>query len=328
MKQFALIFTVFTAIPRIIYAQTADPNLHRRSLVFDVNKQVSSDDGKDKADKVYNAAKGGKGTSVSSEGKSGKSTKAQKAKQHSSKSGSGFLSISMNGVDVSPCNDEQKNQLNICLALDMSGSLCNQGKFGDCMGSDGNNPCDICRDYDFPVETCCKNFASVREFSMSIVSSLLKETSPGTLFSVVAFSSDARVASGLSSGDATLSTLSVLAYSGGLTNHESAIQQCQDTFSSSSSEKRKNTILLITDGVSTKPYFDPFGRAEAAAKTAKDEGTTIIPIFISSDDKSSDLEFMSRLSSSGEVVKVSDFGGLASIQESLVNEVEDVACNK
>jgi Mg-chelatase subunit ChlD len=354
MKVVAFSFAVAaSSISRLVSTQAyPDVIVHRRSLVSEVDNQmyIVSDNfktsksageknkaGKSKAGDVYSAAKGGKTESGLSlfpfaEGKSSKasSSKSQKAtKQHSSKASSKAGKIAHGGEGASPptpkptCSDgkQQENKLNVCFALDTSGSLCNNGEWGDCIGWDGS-PCEsVCRDENFPESTCCGNFATVRDFSSSIVTSL-EVIASGTKFSVVQFANNAKIACELSPADQTLSALSELVYSGGTTNHESAIQSCQVTFAD---EDENNIILLITDGVSTSPSINPQERAEEAAASAKEKGTTIIPIFISTNSEdSSDLDFMSRLSSTGEVVEVSGFDGLASIQNSLVTEV--VAC--
>ena len=54
----------------------------------------------------------------------------------------------------------------------------------------------------------------------------------------------------VSLGQDVLSGLNDLDYSGGLTNHGAAIQQCQSTFAGSN-DGGKNFILLVTDGVAT-----------------------------------------------------------------------------
>lgn len=339
--------TVASTIPLLVPAQFYDEEKpHRRSLSSEIDKQINmsvggtaskvvvvkSSTSKAAKAKIVSSTKAGKNKSKSGQiqlkgGKSGKATssKSQKGNKQSSKASSKASSGAAASVPTPKptCNDsKQENQLNICLALDMSGSLCNQGKAGDCISWTGE-PCDddVCRDYSFTQATCCSNFAAVKDFSSSLVTAL-EEVSSGIQFSIVNFASDAEIAIELSAGDTTLSTLDNLAYSGGLTNHESAIQNCQSTFENSTAE-RKNIILLVTDGVSTKPFIDPTGKAEAAATSAKDEGTTIIPVFISTskDKEQEGLDLMSKLSSTDEVVTVDDFDGLASISESLVIEV-------
>jgi len=218
------------------------------------------------------------------------------------------------------CSTEQ--DFNLCLALDMSGSVCNGG---------GGSECEECRASFLPIffnsecrdkfvneDTCCNNFANMKQFS-SLMVDLLGDFPAEKSFSVVHFSTDARLANGLSSVAKTLRIIDRLDYTGGLTNHMAAIQMCQRNMPAR--KKRKNFIMLITDGVSSEPGIDPEGAAERAARAAKLDGTFIIPIFISTDNDRSALAFMRRLSSDGKVFDVTDFASLDKLQDSLVNQV-------
>jgi len=53
---------------------------------------------------------------------------------------------------------------------------------------------------------------------------------------------------------------------GGYTNTAEAIEKCQHTFGNSD---RQNVILLVTDGVPTRPSGDPFQAAINAANDVK-----------------------------------------------------------
>ena len=79
--------------------------------------------------------------------------------------------------------------------------------------------------------------------------------------------------------------------------------------------------MLITDGVSSEPGFDPEGEALAAARVAKTDGTFIIPVFISPDNDWNARVFMSQLSSDGKVFDVTDFESLSSLKDSLITQV-------
>ena len=85
----------------------------------------------------------------------------------------------------------------------------------------------------------------------------------------------------------SLNVLEGLKYTGGLTNHGDAISVCQGVFD----PKKKNIIILITDGVSSRPQtcpistpsYDNGGPGDCgiiAANTAKAAGTLIRPVFI------------------------------------------------
>mmetsp|Transcript_16646 Transcript_16646/g.30126 ORF Transcript_16646/g.30126 Transcript_16646/m.30126 type:complete len:208 (+) Transcript_16646:3879-4502(+) len=204
----------------------------------------------------------------------------------------------------------------------MSGSVCSDGMGSEC------NECRAaflpifftseCRDKFVSEDTCCNNFANVKEFS-SLMVDLLGEFPAEKSFSLVQFATDAQLVSGLSSTSQTLLVIDRLDYTGGFTNHAAAIQKCRGVLPTW--DGRKNFIMLITDGVSSEPGLDPEGAAEAAASSAKRDGTFIIPIFISPRNDLSALAFMRRLSSDGKVFDVTDFGSLDRLQDSLVNQV-------
>lgn len=218
------------------------------------------------------------------------------------------------------CSTE--DEFNLCLAVDMSGSVCSDGMGSEC------NECRAaflpifftseCRDKFVSEDTCCNNFANVKEFS-SLMVDLLGEFPAEKSFSLVQFATDAQLVSGLSSTSQTLLVIDRLDYTGGFTNHAAAIQKCRGVLPTW--DGRKNFIMLITDGVSSEPGLDPEGAAEAAASSAKRDGTFIIPIFISPRNDLSALAFMRRLSSDGKVFDVTDFGSLDRLQDSLVNQV-------
>ena len=87
--------------------------------------------------------------------------------------------------------------------------------------------------------------------------------------------------------DVSLNVLEDLKYTGGLTNHRDAISVCQGVYDPT----KKNIIVLITDGVSTRPHTCPISTPSydnggpgdcgiTAANTAKAAGTLIRPVFI------------------------------------------------
>jgi len=223
----------------------------------------------------------------------------------------------------SPTCSKMDQEFNLCIAVDMSGSVCNGDTGSECTGCraaflpmffDSE-----CRDSSVNEDTCCDNFGIVQEFSSLMVNSL-GDFPAEKSFSVVQFATNAQLAGELASAEQTLTVIDRLDYTGGLTNHASAIQMCQGTLPSSGD--RKNFIMLITDGISSEPFWDPEGEAEEAATSAKSDGTFIIPIFISpyANDWSA-LAFMSRLSSDGKVFDVTDFESLNGLQDRLVDQV-------
>lgn len=217
-----------------------------------------------------------------------------------------------------------ERDFNLCLAVDMSGSVCNDGKGSECHDCEGQAEyfplffSSECRDSFVSKDTCCDNFAKVKEFS-SLVVDLLGDFSVAKSFSVVQFATDARTASGPTSAAHARRVIDGLDYTGGRTNHADALRRCQRSFPAGG--RRQNFIMLVTDGVSSEPDFDPFGAAEVAATSAKFDGTFIIPVFISSNNDWGAQEFMQSLSSDGKVFDVTSFAGLNSLLDRLVDQV-------
>eukprot|EP00581_Thalassiosira_minuscula_P010308 CAMPEP_0183710014 /NCGR_PEP_ID=MMETSP0737-20130205/5903_1 /TAXON_ID=385413 /ORGANISM="Thalassiosira miniscula, Strain CCMP1093" /LENGTH=892 /DNA_ID=CAMNT_0025938237 /DNA_START=120 /DNA_END=2798 /DNA_ORIENTATION=+ len=218
------------------------------------------------------------------------------------------------------CSTE--HDFNLCLAIDMSGSVCNDGKGSECL--ECRAPflpmffTSECRDMFVSEDTCCNNFADVKEFSSNMVN-LLDNFPADKSFSVVQFATNAQLLNGLSSVTQTLSIIDRLDYTGGLTNHADAIKMCQKNLQSFGN--RKKFIMVITDGKPSEPDYDPEGAALAAASSAKYDGTFIIPVFISPDNDWDAFAFMRKLSSDGKVFDVTDFGSLNMLQDRLVDQV-------
>ncbi|KAL7432869.1 hypothetical protein ACHAXM_003291 [Skeletonema potamos] len=214
------------------------------------------------------------------------------------------------------CSTEQ--DFNLCIAVDMSGSVCNGGFFGmgsgDCVGC----PLFECRNIFLDQDTCCNNFDTIKTFSQLIIRALAEFPAEKD-FSIVQFASDASIVSRPQSANDALSTINQLSYTGGVTNHAEAIASCRQSLSSSQFPGRKNFIMLVTDGEPTAPENDPSGAATLAAAQAKNDGIFIIPIFISPTYTYD--PFMSALSSDGKVFDVTDFDGLLNLQDDLVNQV-------
>mmetsp|Transcript_665 Transcript_665/g.1385 ORF Transcript_665/g.1385 Transcript_665/m.1385 type:complete len:231 (+) Transcript_665:1615-2307(+) len=222
----------------------------------------------------------------------------------------------------------EPTSFSLCLAINMSGSICN-GRTGDlCTGcpqiiQSSDIQESFCRDVGVNWNSCCSNFANVKELATSIVR-LLGNLPVDKYFSVVQFASDARLVSGLSSTGQTLSTISQLSYSGGLDNHASAIHKCQQTLSPSTNEKR--IIMLFTDGETGTPDYVPTGAIESAASSAKNEGTLIFTVLVPPDAPDTNegaIPIFSRISSNGEVFDFTDrdMSSVLQVQERLLNHV-------
>lgn len=219
----------------------------------------------------------------------------------------------------------------VCLAINMSGSLCNGNTGALCIGCPTVRPSSdpqeqYCRDAGVEWSSCCANFADVKELAASIVTSL-GSVPADTSFAVVEFASDARVVSRSSPASLTASTIGRLTFSGGLDNHASAIQMCQQTLSSSSHERR--IILLVTDGETGRPEYVPEGSTESAAAAARNEGTYIFPVLVPPDPPDANafaVPRFRRISSSGEVFDFTNDGNAQSVSKVREEVLRHVSC--
>ena len=131
-------------------------------------------------------------------------------------------------------------------------------------------------------------------------------------FSLVEFSTDAEVKRSLVTAQNVRNYLNNdIDYMGGYTNTAQAIEKCQDTFGNSD---RQNVILLVTDGVPTRPSGDPFQAAINAANDVTNPNlsnpTFLQPVFINAGgNPQSATTFMKNIASGG-VFNIDDFDGL------------------
>lgn len=209
---------------------------------------------------------------------------------------------------------------NLCLAVDMSGSICSSNS--GCINCPNE-----CREDFVTLETCCQGFAYIKGFASLLISSLSKFPSDKT-FSIVQFANEGKLVSMMESTVEATSTIDELRYTGGITNHAEAISACRQGLMGSlafqqSSTPRKSIMMLITDGVPTTPENDPEGAALTEAMQAKEDGVFIIPVFISPRYDANAFSFMSELSSArdGEVFDVVDYESLDTLKDRLLEEV-------
>ena len=209
------------------------------------------------------------------------------------------------------------SDFNVCIALDMSGSVCNQGTGFECNAC---QPTLICNSDETDQIKCCNNFRDVVEFSSLMVNTLGLLPSHH-FFSIVQFATNATLVSGLTSSTSVLDSLEGLVFTGGRTNHADAISLCHDTFPSINGTK--NIVLFITDGDPSEPIGSgsPKLAAEQAANEAKQAGTFILPVLIAPKDMNESLSYLRGISSDGSVFNVTDFNDLANLQESLLVQV-------
>lgn len=208
--------------------------------------------------------------------------------------------------------------LDLCIAIDMSGSLCNRGTGYKCEGCFPEN---ICNKDGVDLSTCCGNFHNVKEFAkllISVFGAIPSEQS----YSIVGFATNTSFVSDLvPTSDEAFSSLDSLAYTGGVTNHGAAITSCQQTLSNPDTAERKNMIILITDGNPTEPEDTAKEDAMAAASQAKEAGSILIPVMLTISSIDNDTtDYMTELSSYGLFFNAS-LSALDSLEESLLSKV-------
>ena len=211
-----------------------------------------------------------------------------------------------------PTCPPQNGDFNLCIALDMSGSVCDGGKCLLCQPS-------TCNSVGINQQRCCNNFDNMLEFSKALVGALgdLKTQQD---FSLVHFATDAEIASTLQNSNQAIKTLQQLVFSGGSTNLKQGITLCQQTMDSSVAG-RKNLMLIVTDGVPSVPEPRPRESAREAAIAAKNKGTFIVPIFIEKEPAAAAVvEFMEEISSDAQVF-LTDFDSIVSLKDIIFEQV-------
>ncbi|EJK53369.1 hypothetical protein THAOC_27211, partial [Thalassiosira oceanica] len=204
----------------------------------------------------------------------------------------------------------------MCFALDMSGSVCSPNK---------NQPelcssCpDQCKDSAVNDGTCCDEFRSIQDFTIDMVTALDSFDGQKS-YSIVQFASSGSLVPSSGDKQSTIDSVNGLDYTGGFTNHAEAIDRCREALSSTSLGSNKY-MLVITDAVSTRPSQDPVGSAIASADLAKGDDINIIPVFVMFPGQDSGLDFMSTISSDGNVFNVTDFESLEFLEQDLIEQV-------
>uniref|UniRef100_A0A7S2YG23 VWFA domain-containing protein n=1 Tax=Entomoneis paludosa TaxID=265537 RepID=A0A7S2YG23_9STRA len=217
----------------------------------------------------------------------------------------------------------KSKQLDVCLAIDLSGSICSPADqiqlCTDCFYT--------CHDSRYSVEKCCSNLNNQMKFSRKFIGATgnFVGDSPRR-FSVVSFATDATVVMPLDTGNKATKAINAIPYSGGWTNTGDAIHACQDTLVNSDSVK---VMVLLTDGTPTRgdPNKGNGGHQEhkdyatAEANAAKAAGTTIVPVVINSG--SSDFSYLGTLGSDpeGEMLTVKNFNSFDVILNSLLKTI-------
>lgn len=201
----------------------------------------------------------------------------------------------------------QQKALDVCIAIDRSGSICTPA--GESFISCKDNP------------NCgCDNFDLVREFTKD----LIEDASSEANWAVVAYATTARVETPLVERAEALDTVDEFKYTGGWTSTGPALELCRNELKDSARECR---IVLLTDGTPTRPdtagsgspYNEATDYATKQADSAKKDGIQVITVFINTATGTS--SYLESLASPGSYVEVTDFSALDDVAERLLGLV-------
>ena len=162
--------------------------------------------------------------------------------------------------------------MNLCVALDESGSVCSKGDAASCTGCqcDRGSTSSTCRcaehydrwrcDYGHcDCRNSCPRFNgatdSTKAFATSFIQKFDQEAqsrgATSTQFSVVSFADRATAQQGLTSATVAANAVTNLEYTGGYTNTQDALKTCQETFAGHTDPTTRNVMLVFTDGTPT-----------------------------------------------------------------------------
>jgi hypothetical protein len=212
-------------------------------------------------------------------------------------------------VSPTPAPTCTPKTLDVCIAIDESGSICSLG--GGQQLCLGHGPCtaDLCDvDPSLPPSrpgfsnNCdyannCRRFndvdatPNVKNFTTTFISEVekdlkTKDASNELKVSVVEFATQAFTTSGLVDSTTAINAVENIEYSGGATNLEQAILKCNATLNTSTADL--TAIVLVSDGFPTIhgdpatgfPSGDNTGPAEVAADAAKAAGIQIATVYV------------------------------------------------
>jgi len=210
-------------------------------------------------------------------------------------------------IEVGQCETEP---VDVCFAIDLSGSVCGNSREFDTFG--------------------CDNFQYEKHFATGVIEKL-KAINDDARFSLVTFASDADTQLNLTGVAATASSkITSIVYTDGYTTTGGAIMKCTATLTNTTNAR---VIVLITDGTPTNGY-PGVGRsrtyppkmakhkefATEKAVLAKNAGILLVPIIIATDD--TDKPYMKSLASGNNtVVSVTNFDLLPAVVDAVVSVI-------
>ncbi len=214
-------------------------------------------------------------------------------------------------VSPTPAPTCTAKKLDVCIAIDESGSICSLG--GDQQFCLGHGPCtaDLC-DVDNSLPPSAPGFSNncdyanncprfndvdvaipnVKNFTTTLISEVekdlkTKDASNELKVSVVEFATNSEVTTALTTPVNAITAVENIEYSGGLTNIEQAILKCNETLKFSTADL--TAIVLVSDGFPTVngfpatgflPSGDNTGPAVVAADAAKAAGIDIATVYV------------------------------------------------
>jgi len=231
---------------------------------------------------------------------------------------------------------EEKRAIDVCLAIDNSGSVCSSGSSPQlCYNCNANQSCKA-GEQTFN-SLCCGNYEHLTTFASNYIDNLGEGT-----FSVVKFGTTANVISPQGTEEDAKTAIATSAYTGGYTNTDDAIYRCKNELAG----KPNPVIVLITDGTPTacrkkgggyKTISDsgcsstscngcingaPLDAAIAMADEASDANMSVVPVVINSISRSVEkIERLARCPKNDSGCNVNDYKG---IQVDDIDEVDEL----
>jgi hypothetical protein len=199
--------------------------------------------------------------------------------------------------------------VDICVAIDQSGSICNQTS-SFCSSSEGTGGFAKTGN-----STCCQNYAVAASFAVEFVTITNTELNGNAKIGVVRFATDSSIATNLTTSADAVMKIRTTAYSGGGTNTAAGINSCRNVLASGTSPKQ--ILVLLTDGI-------PSGKnaADTQATGAKSNNITLIPVGVGTGIDTSNLQ---GWGTNGYYLTVSVFDDLPSI---IGNLTDTILCPK
>ena len=211
--------------------------------------------------------------------------------------------------------------IDFCVAIDMSGSVCTIPPNGATTCPPGTSKEECWAPAD------CDPLLEMKGFVVSIVERV-HAIGDNKQFATLTFSNDANTQQGLTSSEsAAVSSVQDASYVGGLTNTGDAINACRNILKDSNNEK---VLMLVTDGTPTTGSGSRSGDcawksrtsyAKCEADKAKEEGITILPVYIARSVSASAANMDYFASNEDDVVEVQDFEKLPTVLDTYLDKI-------